>query len=65
MDKLNANTKDKVLIPTNDRTYPFLIKLEEDMFLLVKKDGTLSGDGFQKNELSKYVRDAEWDLEGE
>jgi len=62
MDALNANTKGKVLIPTIDSKYPFLIKIVEsgkDIYLLVRKDGTLSGDGFYLEELSKYCPNAE------
>ena len=59
MDTLNADTKGKVLIPTKRKDYPFLIKLEEDGYLLVKPDGTLSGDLFYKSELAKYCPDAE------
>ena len=59
MNDLNANTKGKVLIPTNRKDYPFLIKLNDDNYLLVDKDGKLTGDGFYKSELSKYCPLAE------
>jgi hypothetical protein len=62
MSTLNSGTKGKVLIPTNDRKYPFLIKLREDCYLLVKTDGTLTGDGFRESDLAKYCPNAE--LEG-
>ena len=54
----NSNTKGRVLFTTNNRDYPFLIRTpkenSEDIFILVKKDNTLSGDGFYKSELPKY-----------
>lgn len=62
MESLNANTKGKVLFATNDKKYPFLIKVVENdiaMFLLVKADGTLTGDGFYLHELPKYCPNAE------
>jgi hypothetical protein len=62
METLNPNSKGKVLIPTNDKRFPFLIKLEEDCYLFVKADGTLTGDGFYRSELPKYCPNA--DLEG-
>jgi hypothetical protein len=65
METLNANTKGKVLIPTNDRKYPFLIKLEDDCYLLVKSNGTLTGDGFYKSELAKYCPNAELEMDND
>jgi hypothetical protein len=67
MEGLNANTKGKVLIPTNERNYPFLIKITEKnwngnidvIYLAVKRDGTLTGDGFYESELAKYCPNAE------
>lgn len=63
MEALNSETKGKVLIPTNERSFPFLIKIEEDLYIAVRPDGTLTGDGFYKSELAKYCPNAE--LEGE
>jgi hypothetical protein len=56
MNTLNANTKGKVLIVTNDRTYPFIIKYNDDSsypYLLVQKNGKLSGDGYSLEEVIK------------
>jgi len=71
MGALNSETKGKVLIPTNERRFPFLIKTTEVnwcgdeliIYLAVRPDGTLTGDGFYKSELAKYCPNAE--LEGE
>jgi hypothetical protein len=54
MNTLNANTKGIVLIPTNNKSYPFVIKSEDDCYLLVKKDGTLTGDGFTSKDVERY-----------
>jgi hypothetical protein len=51
---LNANTKGKILFKTNDGKYPFLIKTEDNLYILVKDDYTLSGDGFYKEEILRY-----------
>lgn len=53
MQTLNASTKGKVLIVTNDRNYPFIIKCDDSSYpyILVKPDGTLSGDGFSLEEV--------------
>ena len=62
METLNANSQGKILIPTNESKYPFLIKIIENdkyVYLLVKADGTLSGDGFYESELTKYCPKAE------
>jgi hypothetical protein len=55
MATLNSNTKGKVLIVTNDRTYPFIIKLEDSSYpyLLVQRNGKLSGDGYSLEEVIK------------
>lgn len=63
MEKLNSNTKGKVLIPTNERDFPFLIKVEENLYLAVRANGTLTGDGFYKSELNKYCPNAELEEE--
>ncbi len=71
METLNANTKGKVLIPTNRRDYPYLIKTTAEnwrgdtdvIYLLVRLDGTLTGDGFYKSELAKYCPNAELEEE--
>lgn len=55
---LNSNVKGKVLFTTNNSNTPFLIRTpregKEDIFIAVKKDSTLTGDGFYKSELTKY-----------
>lgn len=71
MTRLNSNSQGKVLIPTNERDFPFLIKTIENnwrgdtdaIYLAVRSDGTLTGDGWYKSELAKYCPNAE--LEGD
>jgi hypothetical protein len=36
----------KVLFATNDNKYPWLFLNDDGRFLLIKKDGTLTGDGY-------------------
>lgn len=59
MDTLNSETKGKVLIPTNEKSFPFLIKIKEDLYIAVRPDGTLTGDGFYKSDFIKYCPNAE------
>lgn len=67
MATIDANTEGKVLIPTNERDFPYLIKTTAEnwrgdtdvIYLVVKRDGTLTGDGWYKAELAKYCPNAE------
>ena len=61
MQTLNASTNGKVLIITNDRHYPFIIKCDDSLYsyLLVNRDGTLSGDGFSLEEVINRFPDCE------
>ena len=57
MRVLDIKSKCPVLIPTNDNKNPFVILVSDgdvQEYWLVKQDGTLTGDGFYKEELSKY-----------
>jgi hypothetical protein len=46
MVTLKAIDGRKVIFPTNDRTYPTLIKRDDDSYVLLDREGTLTGDGF-------------------
>lgn len=51
---LNCNTKGKVLFSTGKAHVPFLIKTEDNLYILVNDRGELTGDAFDSDELSKY-----------
>jgi len=61
MATLNTNRLDRVLIPTNHRTYPFLIKVTDSSYpyYLVQTNGKLSGDGYSLEEVNKDFPNAE------
>ena len=67
MNTINADTEGKVLIPTNRSDYPYMIKTISEnwrgdtdvIYLVVRRDGTLTGDGWYTSELAKYCPDAE------
>jgi hypothetical protein len=63
MSQLSFNTKGKILFPTNHYKYPFLIKVEDDLYLLVREDGSLTGDAFYRNEIIKHFPKTELDAE--
>ena len=46
MITLEAVSNRKVMFYTNDKKYPILIKRDDNSYVLIKKDGKLSGDGF-------------------
>jgi hypothetical protein len=62
MSQLSFNTKGKILFPTNHYKYPFLIKVEDDLYLLVREDGSLTGDAFYKKEISNYFPKTELEI---
>jgi hypothetical protein len=46
MITLKAVSNRKVMFYTNDTTYPTLIKRDDNSYVLIGKDGKLTGDGF-------------------
>lgn len=46
MNTLTAKTDRKVIFSTNDTEYPTLIKRDDNSYVLIDKDGKLTGDGF-------------------
>lgn len=46
MRTLQAITNRKIIFPTNDYQYPTLIKRDDDSYVLLYKDGTMTGDGY-------------------
>lgn len=60
MNTLIAKTNRKVMFPTNDTTYPTLIKRDDNSYVLIGKDGTLTGDGFSDDaDVLKYFPKAD------
>lgn len=51
----------KALFATNDRKYPYLFLMEDDVtYMLIKADGTLTGDAFDgREDVLKYFPQAE------
>ena len=60
MTTLRAIQDRKVMFPTNDTKYPTLIKRDDDSYVLIDKDGRLTGDGFSDDaDVLKYFPKAD------
>jgi hypothetical protein len=45
--------KEQILIPTHDRNYPFLVKINDNDYMVIDKNGSWSGDVFSKKCITK------------